>query len=521
MALLLMNGFGVFSLLSCILQLSVPSYSLRLVRRYGTARVGWFIVTAFAALAVLQLLRPMKPMSSGGMAGGTMDMLMCGSAVLLVIGLGHIETLLAAHQEAERQARRLRNECETQAEEKSTDLARLNQELLLKIAAFEKNEIVLKESEAEYRFLFAENPQPMWIFDLRSFRFLAVNKAALRQYGYTQEEFTALNARDLVPSGVSARFQTDAAKPCSSVQMRGTWQHCRKDRSLLEVEITALDLRYGGYPARLILGTDMSVRNEEKKQYFEDQKQEVAGQLAGGVAHYFNNTLSIISGHVSLLAHEQPDQKAADHLNHISNAVSCAAGLSRQLLISSGHFPMKQEMVDLNALLRGLQPTISRLVGKDIVVQSIFGLEMPRIPADARLIEHIVINLILNARDAMSVGGTITVRTESVRLGESSIGERGGISRTGNFVRLAIRDTGCGITPEVRAHLFEPFFSTRGVGKGRGLGLASVHGAVRQHGGWVEYSSEPGKGAEFTIFFPEVPPAIKHTETEFHRRMRC
>lgn len=516
-----MNGFGVFGLLSCVLQLTVPSYSLRLVRRFGTARVGWFVVTAFSALALLQLLKPLRPMSSSSASGSMMDLMICSAAVLLVIGMGHIETLLATQQQAERHERKVRTECESQAEAQSSDLARTNEELLLQIANLEKTASALRESEAECRFLFMENPQPMWVFDLRTFRFLAVNKAALRQYGYSEDEFVTLTARDLVPTGVAARFQADAARPCSSAQLRGIWQHCRKDRTLVEVEITALDLRYAGYPARLILATDMSVRQEEKKQILEEQKQEVAGQLAGGVAHYVNNTLSIISGHVSLLAHENPDEKAVNHLNHITNAVNCAAGLSRQLLISSGRFPMKQEMIELNTLLRGLQPVISRLVGKEIAVQSIFGLEMPRIPADSRLVEHIVVNLVLNARDAMPMGGTITMRTESVRLGESTFGERGSFSRSGNFVRFALRDTGCGMTPDVRAHLFEPFFSTRGVGKGRGLGLASIHGAVRQHGGWIEYTSEPGKGSEFTVFFPEVAPAVKNTETEFHRRMRC
>ncbi len=460
-------------------------------------------------------------MSVGTVSGTTMDLMICGAAVLLVIGMGHIETLLSAHLEAERQERRVRAECETQAVEKTSDLARINQELLLKIARLEKSEFALRESEAEYRLLFVENPQPMWIFDLRTFRFLAVNKAALRQYGYTQAEFMALSARDIVPVGVVNRLQLDAAKPCSTVQLRGVWQHVRRDKSLMEVEITSLDLRYAGYPARLILATDMAPRQEEKKQYFEEQRQEVAGQLAGGVAHYFNNTLSIISGHVSLLAHERQDQQSSEHISQISNAVSCAAGLSRQLLIASGHFPLKPEMIELNALVRGLQPMIGRLVGKEIAVQSILGLEIPRIPADPRMIEHVIVNLVLNARDAMPRGGTITIRTESVRLGESSTSERGGFCRSGNYVRLAVRDTGCGIAPEVQQHLFEPFFSTRGVGKGRGLGLASIHGTVRQHGGWIDYLTEIGRGAEFIVFFPEVPPAMKNTETEFHRRMRC
>jgi PAS domain S-box-containing protein len=515
-----MNGFGTFGLLSFALQLTVPSYSLRLVRRFGTARVGWFIVTAFSVLALLQLLKPLRAMSPQGPSSTAMDLVVSAAAVLLVVGMGHLETILSAEQAAARGELKVRAECETLAGERHGDLARANEDLLRKIASLEKAEETLRQSEGEYRFLFVENPQPMWIFDLRTLRFLAVNKAALRQYGFTEEEFAALTVRDIVSPGLMTRFQSDAARPCSTAQLRGAWQHYRKDRTPMDVEVTALDLRYGGYPARLVLVSDLSARVEEKKQYFEERRQQVAGQLAGGVAHYLNNILSIISGHASILAHKQPDEQNAEHLAQISNAVNTAAGLSRQLLIASGHFPLTQEMVDLNALLRTMQPTLTRLVGRDIRIQAVFGMEMPRIPADPRLLEHIILNLALNARDAMPCGGTITLRTESVRLGESSFGERA-LSRTGNFVRLAVRDTGCGLSQEAREHLFEPFFSTRGVGKGRGLGLASIHGAVRQHGGWIEYTSEIDKGTEFSLFFPEIAPALKNTETEFHRRMRC
>ena len=516
-----MNGPGVFGLLSCALPLTIPSYALRLVRRYGTARVGWFVVAAFSALAVLYLLKPLRPMSTVTPAGTPIDLMISIAVILLVVGMAHVETLLSLRQQAEESERRVRAECETQAKAGATELTNANQQLLQKIASLEEAALALRESEAEYRFLFLENPQPMWVFDLRSFRFLAVNKAALQQYGFPQEDFMALTARDLLPPAAVVRFQRDAAKPCSTAQSRGNWQFRRKDGSFVDVEITALDFRCAGYPARLMLSSDTASRREQEKQFFEVQKQEIARQLAGGVAHHFNNTMSIISSHVSLLSHEAHDQKTSEHLNQISTAVNCAAGLSRQLLMASGRFAMHEEMLDLNVLLRQLQPMLGRLVGNEVTLQPVYGSDLPRISADPRLLEHVIVNLILNARDAMPRGGKVTLRTESVRVGGPSPDEHCPATRSGSFVRLAIRDNGCGMTPEVRAHLFEPFFSTRGVGKGRGLGLASIYGAVNQHGGWIECSSEPGQGTEFRIFLPELPAAAKQSETEFRRRMRC
>ena len=516
-----MNGVGVFGVLSWVLQLTIPSYSLRLVRRFGTARVGWFVVMAFTALALLYLLKPLKPMSVGTASGATIDLMFSIAAVLLVIGMGHVEAILSAGQQAEREERRVRSECQSRAEAQAAELAEENRTLSRKVASLEKSEAALRQAETEYRFLFVENPQPMWIFDLRSFRFLAVNRAALTLYGFTHEEFMGMTARHLVPAEGVARFQRDVARPCSVPQSRGSWQHRRKDGTGIDVEVTALDLRYAGCPARLILAGDLGRRINEEKQFYESQKQDVARQLAGGVAHHFNNTLSIISGHVSLLTQQTQDAKSADHLSQISAAVNCAAGLSRQLLIASSRFAMREEPIDLNSLLRTLQPMLTRLVGKDITVQTIYGAELPRIPGDVRLLEHILVNLVLNARDAMPRGGRLTIRTESVRIGEPGPHERRPISRPGNFVRLAVRDTGCGMTPEVRSHLYEPFFTTRGIGKGRGLGLASVYGAVNQHTGWVECSTEPGKGTEFRVFLPEILPTPRTSETEFRRRMRC
>src|SRR5947209_4693046 len=189
-----MTGFGVWSVLAACLQLIVPSYAWRLVRRFGSQRVGWFITIAFSSLALLYMLRP------AGVAGlaTRYEIVFVVASLLLLIGMGHVETLCSLTQSSEKEAERRRSEAQAAVKGQTAELAHANEVLRQEIAERDQRERMLKESEAQYRFLFAENPQPMWIFDLRSHRFLAVNQAALRHYGYTREEFMALKPTELL-----------------------------------------------------------------------------------------------------------------------------------------------------------------------------------------------------------------------------------------------------------------------------------------------------------------------------------
>ena len=444
----------------------------------------------------------------------TLDLVFAIAATLLVIGMCHLEALLSVRQECEREERGLQTQWESKFEAKTGALVQANQELLLQIARLKQAESDLRQSQADYCQLFEENPQPMWIFDRRSMRLLAGNQAALGQYGLSAGDFGALTARDLMSPAAAARFLQDTANPGSGIQSRGIWQHRRKDGSLLDVEVAALDLRFGGASARLILATQPSPHRQHEKQRCDAQKHELACRLAAGVAHHFNNTLSIISGYASLLQHRSEDQQSTEHLRKISSAVACAAGLARQLLIASGQFAVRREPLDLGGMIVNLGPMVQRLVGEEIIVRQYGASSLPRIHADARLVEHILINLVLNARDAMRRGGTLTISTRPVSSGADPSAPHHPAAG-GAMVCLAVRDTGCGMTPEVEAHLFEPFFTTRGVGKGRGLGLASVQGAVKQHDGWVEYTTAPGLGTEFRVFFPVAPSTPGVTESDF------
>lgn len=484
-----MFRFGWFSLVAAALQLVVPTYGLRLLRLFGAQRVGWFLVMAFSSLALAHLL------NVGPASASTLDFVCAGASVILVIGMAHLETLFAERVQSEKKEATINSKWETTLLEKN----RAVESLVLDNALRDQRENALAESEAHYRFLFSENPQPMWIFDLRSFRLLAVNKAAQRQYGFTPQELTGLKAQDLLPADAVSAFMLDVSKPCSGVESRGVWRHRCKDGSLIDVEVTAVDLRFADCPARVILAHDISERRRREMQFRLAQKLETIEQVAGGTAQHLSGLMTVIDGHASVLLQKACDTKTAEQLKLISSSAHRAAALTRQLLAVGGRHVMEKTVLDLNTVVRNLNPMIRRLLGEFITLEERYASHLPAIEGDAHLLEHILINLVLNGRDAMASGGTLTLITSGVRVGEGDV--QAGI-RAGDYVCLAVRDTGCGISPEVQAHLFEPFFTTKDHGRATGLGLASVRGAVRQHGGWIEYSTEPGTGTEFRVFLP-------------------
>jgi PAS domain S-box-containing protein len=493
-----MSSFGVFGFLAGIFQLTVPSYALRLIRRYGSQRVGWFVVAAFASLALLHLT--MKAASTGS------ALVYILGSTLLVIGMGHLETLFSERASASRHEQRLRAKWEAELAEKTVELNSTNEQLMAELARRDAREKELSESETQFRALFTENPQAMWIFDLRSFRFLAVNNAALRQYGFAKEEFMQLSAKDLFPAETAAAFIQDAIKPCAGVESRGLWQQRRKDGVLLDVEVTGLDLMFGNAPSRLVLSRDVSLRWQHEQELRQAHKMEIIRQLSGGVAHHFNNILTVIEGHTTLLLYKSQNPEMAESLKKISNASNRAAALTRQLNSVSGCSAIKPEACSANELVQRLTPTLRRFLNDTITLETRLGSGIPLMLADPRVVENVLLGLVANARTAMSGHGTLTISTAAVRL-DATYAEQHPQAKPGSFVLLTVRDTGCGMTSEVQARLFEPFFTTHDVGGGAGLSLASAHGAVRQHSGWIEFASEEGVGTEFTVFLPAAPPA--------------
>jgi len=261
-------------------------------------------------------------------------------------------------------------------------------------------------------------------------------------------------------------------------------------------------------------GNDITERLRLEAQYRHAQKLESVGQLAAGIAHDFNNLLTVIQGYSELLQQQASAQPAmSTPLKQISSAARRATSLTRQLLTFSRKQVIQTRVINLNDVIKELANMLPRLIGEDITLQTEYGPELPAIRADTGMIEQILMNLAVNARDAMPKGGQLVVSTQALDI-NSNYSRQRPEARPGRFVCLTVRDTGCGMDAKTLARVFEPFFSTKEVGKGTGLGLATVYGIVKQHQGWVEVSSEVNVGTIFRIFFPaSICEADKQSES--------
>lgn len=261
--------------------------------------------------------------------------------------------------------------------------------------------------------------------------------------------------------------------------------------------------RLGPAVARALM--EAKGRRERKlleQKFLQAQKMEVVGQLAGGLAHDFNNLLAVILGHVELLLERNyADGKVKDSLRDIHRAAESAGGLTRQLLLISRKHVLQTKSLDLNDVIQVMAKMLGRVIGKQIELRVESGKNRMWVKADSSMVEQVIMNLVVNARDAMPKGGRITLASERVVLDHAPGGVEG--RRPGRFICLSVADTGMGIPPEVMSRLFDPFFTTKEAGKGTGLGLSTVYGIVRQHAGWIEVHSQPGRGSEFRIYLPE------------------
>ena len=445
--------------------------------------------------------------------GLTLDLVNFLVPMLLLTGMVHIEILFKERLRLEKEEKRMRGLLQEQVKQRTAELDQTNEELQREISLRKQGEEELRSSKERYRFLFEENPQPMWIYDLKSLKMLAFNAAAVRHYGYTAAEFRELTMPGLcIPDEVEA-FLADADKSSAMVQRRSVWRLCKKDGTVLEVETAALDLTYASIPARLILAHDVTAQRLFQKQLLQSQKMEVTTQLAGGVADRFSTLISVLEGDAQMLAQECMDKAAAEPLKRIAATAGCAAELTRQLLALVGRHPMLAKPLDLNQIIEAQSVRLARLLGPSIQLEKVLWGGLPCIIADATLIEQILHHLVLNARDAMPDGGTLNLATTAIRVDKAQAAESEN-GRPGSFVCLTVSDTGCGMTPEVRARLFEPFFTTKNGRGSAGLGLATVYGLVKQHAGWMEVKSQPAAGTQVSIFFPPGPASGKGL-TEF------
>ena len=369
---------------------------------------------------------------------------------------------------------------------------------------FERATVALRESEERYRMLFENNPQPMWVYDVESLGFLAVNGAAVVHYGYTHEEFLEMTIADIRPDVEKDEVRVHVADAGPGLTKAGSGRHRRKDGSLLEVEISSHSVSFGTVSARLVLATDVTERRRLEHQLRQAQKMDAVGRLAGGVAHDFNNILGVIMGYGDLISRRlPPGDPMAGKVREIVKAAERAAGLTRQLLAFSRKQVLQPRMLDLNVVMGEMNKMLRRLIGENIELKTHLQEELSNVMADPGQMEQVVMNLAVNARDAMPEGGSLLLETRDMDLDDAYVRLHPN-ARRGPHVMLAVSDTGEGMDVETMSRIFEPFFTTKPQGKGTGLGLSTVLGIVEQSGGSVDVYSEKGRGTTFKIYLPSV-----------------
>ncbi len=510
----------------------------------------------------------------------------------------------------------------------------------------------LRHSEEQYRMVFEANLQPMWVFDVASLRFLAVNTSAIEHYGYSRDEFLAMGILDIRPPEDAEKVLADIRNSSAELRHAGVWRHRVRDGRIILADVTGQSLTFNGRSALFVQATDVTLRERERQemerqrdrlqrqaelidlsndaiitatpdrvitswnvgaeklygwskaeavgqvlgsllqtdpqvsdefvailheklrwegellqrrrdgstvtvdsrqvlrldadgapvgileinrdisthkqleeQLRQAQKLDSIGQLAGGVAHDFNNLMTIVSGYAGMALEDLPPvSPLRDSLQEIQEAATRATSLTRQLLTFSRRQIQSAANIDLNEVVLGMEKILRRCIGEDVVLTLALDSVPAMVHADRGHIEQVILNLAINARDAMPDGGNLLVEASKVFV-DASFAEQHLSLKPGSYVLLAVSDTGMGMSAEVCRQCFEPFFTTKEAGKGTGLGLSTVYGIVKQSEGAIFVYSEPGCGSAFKIFLPfidggtapveviEAPQLLSGTET--------
>ncbi|MGE0424177.1 MAG: PAS domain S-box protein [Reyranellaceae bacterium] len=386
------------------------------------------------------------------------------------------------------------------------------------ISAHKQAQASLSETRDNLRYLFANNPNPMWVVDEESLRFVSVNAAAIAAYGYGREEFFGMRLSDIRPPEDVARV-VDAISagraPRGGIEL---WRHRTKAGDIRDVEVTPYRIVYEGKPAWLSLVRDVTEKRRAEARLAETeeklrraQRLEAIGQLADGIAHEFNNALAVILGNTEILVEEVGTVPAArEPLAAIGEAGERGAELISHLLAFSRSASSAPRTLPVSAAMAAIEPILRRFLPKNIELELSSADDAWPIHVDQSQLETAMLNLVSNARDAMPEGGHVLIDIDNHGPGEAAAAEYD-TPVVGDHVRIRVTDTGCGMTPDVLRRAFEPFFTTKRVGRGSGLGLSMVYGFARQSGGSIDIASSPDTGTTVTLLLPRARPARAST----------
>jgi PAS domain S-box-containing protein len=388
--------------------------------------------------------------------------------------------------------------------------------VLMAVALFEKEYLANRElvddislhlrfSEERFYKAFNSSPVGITISTLKDGRYLEANDAFLGMMECERAELLGKTALDLdvwVSPEDRARLSGELISNGRVRELRTSFR--TRSGRIRQIELSAEGIHLQGEACLLAITRDVTLHRQLEQQLLQSQKMEAVGRLAGGVAHDFNNLLGVIIGYSELLAGDLgPGSPSSPRVEAIQIACQRAASLTAQLLAFSRQQVLQPKVVNLNSVVSETGKMLRRLIGEDVTAITVLDLELGQVKADPGQIVQVIMNLAVNARDAMPNGGKLTIETANVTLQEGMVGQDVSV-KPGRYVMLAVSDTGSGMSTETRKHIFEPFFTTKPIGEGTGLGLATVSGIVEQSGGQILVNTAVGEGTTFKIYLPRV-----------------
>ena len=378
------------------------------------------------------------------------------------------------------------------------------------ISTRKRAELQLNESEERYRLLFDRNPHPTWVYDVETLKFLAVNEAAIMHYGYSRDEFLSMTIKDIRPPEEVAELLriVEVKRDTTTPQIFGVFKHLKKDGSVIEAEIASCEIDYSGREASLIIAVDVSERRRIEQQFLRAQRMESIGTLASGIAHDLNNILMPVMMGTALLKRDNPSKEGLRAIENMQRSASRGKDLVQQVLSFARGVEGSRVPVHMRDIVREVRSIVKSTFPKNIELHVDVAPDLWWVDGDPTQLNQVLLNLCVNARDAMPNGGLLTISAKNETIDEQYASMHRDVA-AGPHVMIEVEDDGVGIAPHVVDRIFEPFYTTKDLGNGTGLGLSTVAAIVRSHKGLATVHSEVGQGSKFRVHLPARPASAK------------